>query len=202
MRRRAVLLALAGAALAPAVLSAEGSPAAPVEELNDALLRIMKLGHRAPFAERAAVLRPVVEKVFDLPEILQVSVGLSWPSIPGADKTKLLEVFARYTVASYVANFDSYNGQTFAIEPQTRTVGRDQVVATKLVPRSGSPTRIDYEVRPTAAGWKVVDVLVDGSISRVAVQRSDFRSLLAHGGAPKLIASLERKVTNLQSGLS
>ncbi len=200
MRRRALLLLLAGTAV-PAAWAAEG-PAAPVAELDDALLRIMRLGHGAAFAERAAALRPVVEKAFDLPEILQVSVGLSWPSIAPAEKAKLLDVFTRYTVASYVANFDSYNGQHFEIMPNTRSVGRDLVVGTKLVPRSGDATRIDYQMRRTGAGWQVVDVLVDGSISRVAVQRSDFRGLLAHGGPERLIASLERKVANLQSGLS
>ncbi len=186
----------AGAAAPPAT-----GPAAPVAELDDALLRIMRLGRGAAFAERAATLRPVVEKVFDLPEILRVSVGPSWPSIAAAEQAKLLDVFVRYTVASYVANFDSYDGQHFQIAPQTRAVGRDQVVATTLVPRAGDPTRIDYVMRQGEAGWKAVDVLVDGSISRVAVQRSDFRSLL-RGGPQKLIASLERKVANLQSGLS
>jgi phospholipid transport system substrate-binding protein len=43
----------------------------------------------------------------------------------------------------------------------------------------------------------VVDVLLDGTISRVAVQRSDFRGTLAHGGVPALIASLERKVRDM-----
>ena len=48
--------------------------------------------------------------------------------------------------------------------------------------------------------WKAVDVLADGSISRVAVQRSDFRSLLASGGAPALLGSLQRKVSDLSGG--
>ena len=42
-----------------------------------------------------------------------------------------------------------------------------------------------------------MDVLMDGSISRVAVQRSDFRSLLSSGGAPALVAGLQHKVANL-----
>lgn len=206
MRRRALLLALAGSLAAQGARAATGgaaaeSPAAPIAELDDALLRIMKIGHGAPFAERAAMLRPVVEKAFDLPHILQVSVGPSWTSIAPPEQAKLLDVFVRYTVASYVANFDSYNGQRFEIAPQTRAVGRDQVVATSLLPRAGEPARIDYVMRRGDAGWKAVDVLVDGSISRVAVQRSDFRGLL-RGGPQKLIASLERKVANLQSGLS
>jgi phospholipid transport system substrate-binding protein len=203
MRRRALLLApLALAALPLARAAAQGGPQGPVSELDNALLRIMQMGQNSPFAQRAGVLRPVIEQVFDLPQILQVSVGLPWNTLAEADKARLLDVFTRYTVASYVANFDSYNGQKFEIAPHARSVGHDQVVETKLVPRAGDPTRIDYEMRQTGAGWKVVDVLVDGSISRVAVQRSDFRGLLNSGGPRKLIASLERKVRNLQSGQS
>ena len=37
----------------------------------------------------------------------------------------------------------------------------------------------------------------DGTISRVAVQRSDFRSLLMSGGVPALTAELSRKTANL-----
>ena len=51
-----------------------------------------------------------------------------------------------------------------------------------------------------ADGWKAVDVLLDGSISRVAVQRSDFRALLAGGTADKLIRSLQEKVVQLSNG--
>ena len=220
MRRRGLLLACAAVAAARAPAArAQGArkdptalpqgaappatgPAAPIDQLDEALLRIMKLGHGEPFAARAAVLQPVVEQVFDLPQILQVSVGLSWPSIPDAQKAKLLDVFTRYTVASWVANFDSYGGQHFEILSGTRAVGRDQIVRTTLVSRSGERTRLDYQMRDGGTGWKVVDVLQDGSISRVAVQRSDFRALLMRGGPNKLIAELEHKVADLQSGLS
>jgi len=43
-------------------------------------------------------------------------------------------------------------------------------------------------------------VLLEGSISRVAVQRSDFRNALASGDADALIASLRRKVADLSGG--
>jgi phospholipid transport system substrate-binding protein len=54
-------------------------------------------------------------------------------------------------------------------------------------------------MRSTDAGWKAIDVLLDGSISRVAVQRSDFRSLLAGGDPGRLIASLRAKTASLQA---
>jgi phospholipid transport system substrate-binding protein len=61
-------------------------------------------------------------------------------------------------------------------------------------------TRLDYVMREVDGGWHVVDVLLDGSISRVAVTRSDFRALLAEGGAARLIASLRAKVADLKAG--
>ena len=56
---------------------------------------------------------------------------------------------------------------------------------------------LDYVMRKTDTGWKVVDVLADGSVSRVAVLRSDFSALFDKGGAPALEASLQQKTAEL-----
>jgi phospholipid transport system substrate-binding protein len=74
------------------------------------------------------------------------------------------------------------------------------LVQSRIVPASGEPTELDYVLQQTASGWKVVDVLAAGSISRVAVQRSDFRLLLTNGGGNALLASLQRKTTDLSGG--
>jgi phospholipid transport system substrate-binding protein len=55
-------------------------------------------------------------------------------------------------------------------------------------------------MRNVGGAWRVVDVLADGSISRVAVQRSDFRRLVERGGAKALIESLNQKTTDLSGG--
>ncbi len=198
IHRRWLLVGLLGAAIPAA--AAEADPRQPVAALDDALLAAMRIGQAGGFAARAAALAPVIKQVFDLPAILQASVGLRWGALPPAEQADLLDVFTRYTVASYAANFDGYDGQRFEILPQTRMVGADRVVATQLVPIKGDPTRLDYQVRETPDGWRIVDILLDGSISRVAVQRSDFRALLGRGSAAPLIQSLQRKVESLQSG--
>jgi phospholipid transport system substrate-binding protein len=112
----------------------------------------------------------------------------------------LFTVFRAFTVASYTANFDNNGGEKFEVLPQTRTSGADIIVETKLIASSGEPIRIDYVMRNGPGGWRIVDVLLDGSISRVAVQRSDFRSLLASGDPNPLIDSLRRKVADLSGG--
>lgn len=171
---------------------------APIQQLYNALLAVMRAGQDVPFTQRYQQLAPAVENTFDLPRILQVSVGPFWASLPDDQKAMLLAAFRRYTVASYVNSFDSYDGQRFEVSPQVRSLPNgEQLVDSHIVPRNGDTHVLDYVMRQGPQGWRAVDVLLDGTISRVAVQRSDFRSLLASGGAPALARSLQNKTANL-----
>ena len=201
--KRKLLGALSGGLLLPGLgrlaLAADADAAAPIAALNRGLLNAMRAGKATPFSQRFATLAPLVEGAFDIPGILQASVGPRWSALPSAQQSQLLDVFRRFTVASYVANFDNFNGEKLEVLPNSRSVGADQVVATQIVPSGGEPTRIDYVMRRTPQGWRAVDVLLNGSISRVAVQRSDFRSLVGEDGSG-LLASLRKKVSDLSGG--
>jgi phospholipid transport system substrate-binding protein len=184
--------------LASADPTGDAPPTVPVEQLDDALLVAMKAGGSVSFTERYRTLAPVIEQVFNLETLLVTSIGLAWATLPGSQKAVLAAVFRRYMVSSYVANFDNYNGQSFRVLPAVRAVGNgDVVVQSQLLRIDGPPIALDYVMRRGPDGWQAVDVLMDGSISRVAVQRSDFRELLQTGGGGALAASLERKVANL-----
>jgi phospholipid transport system substrate-binding protein len=206
-RRGLVTRAAAFVALSQGVAKAQGgggdSPVAPVAHLDDALLASMKGGARMSFDERYRMLAPVIDQVFNLDTVLANSIGLSWASLPAERKAELSAAFRRYTVSSYVANFNSYDGQSFQISPSVRTVGEKQVVVqTHLIRADDSPLDLSYVVSATQSGWQVVDVLMNGSISRVAVQRSDFRELLRNGGVPALVAGLQSKVASLSGGMA
>lgn len=181
--------------------SVDQTAVAPIEALDQALIGIMKAGRQTPFQQRADMLAPIIQRAFDLPVILKISVGPGWSALTAEQQASLLAAFRRYTIASYVDNFDSYDGQRFAISPTTRPLsdGRE-VVDTQIVPKTGAAHTLDYVMRKTDAGWKVVDVLADGSISRVALQRSDFSALFDRGGAPALEARLQEKTEALSRG--
>src|SRR5689334_14330551 len=174
---------------------------APVQRLSDALIAAMKAGQQAPFQQRYRMLQPVVAQVFDLSVVLQLSVGPKWASLSADEQALLATAFERYTVANYVANFDSYAGQVFRISPEIRVVANgDRIVQTTLVAASGTTHVLSYVMRQSGAGWRAIDVLADGNISRVAVHRSDFRTVLAAGGGAALLANLERKTADLARG--
>jgi phospholipid transport system substrate-binding protein len=195
----AIALGLSASAWSIAA-KAEDPVLVPAHQLIDGLLRIMKAGSATPFSKRFDMLAPVIDQTFDLAVILQASVGTStWQTLSANQRETLLREFRRYTVASYVSSFNGYNGQRFTINPETRIVGDEQVVRTKIVPVSGDGHDLDYVMRQDSSGWRIVDVLADGAVSRVAVQRSDFRQLIRQGGALALGQRLKIKADNLST---
>jgi phospholipid transport system substrate-binding protein len=205
LRRRAFITAavLLSTATTPGLTrAATDTPTATVQQLIDGLLQTMKAGPATPFRQRFSMLAPVIDKTFDLNAILQESVGSPWSALQPEQQSMLAEAFRNYTIASYVNNFDDFNGQRFDVSPNMRSVGTEKVVETKIIPKNGDTHELDYVMRDTPQGWRVVDVLADGSISRVAVQRSDFRRLINRGGAQALADSLRAKSADLSDGSS
>ncbi len=203
-RRMLLRLALCGAAvvlgLPRAAIASETT--APVEQLHAGLIDIMKAGKSASFRQRYDKIAPVIGGTFDLEAIVRQVVGLRWASLPPEQQAALTDAFRRYTVASYVANFDGYYGERFELLPTITPVGNDRVVQTRIVSPSGQAHALAYVMRQTAGGgWRIVDVLADGSVSRVAAQRSEVRSVLADGGGPGLVVSLRRKTAELSGGI-
>jgi phospholipid transport system substrate-binding protein len=202
-RRALAQLALFCLAAAPIPVRAEVNPAAtaPIQRLCDALIGVMRAGTAVPFAQRYDRLAPTIDAVFDVQTILEASVGPSWHELPVDQRSALDSAFRRYTIASYVGSFDSFSGQRFQISPDTRALpNNEQAVSTSIIPVSGDQHRLDYIMRKIDGAWRVVDVLAEGTISRVAVQRSDFRYLLRQGGGEALLTSLQRKSAALAGG--
>jgi phospholipid transport system substrate-binding protein len=189
-------------AASPAIAVAATPEAAPIEALDAALIATMKAGSaNASFQSRYDALDPVVKSTLNLPVILQNSTGFYWSTLPAAQQQQLASIFEQFTVASYVNGFSGYSGQTIQVLPAERDVGNSKVVESQIVPSDGSsPTRLDYVMTQGDGGWQATDVLLNGTISKVAVQSSDFSSLVTSGDASQLIAALKTKVATLSGG--
>ncbi len=83
---------------------------------------------------------------------------------------------------------------------ESRTRGDGVVVDTQIVSPGDAPVVVRYIMRPFEDGWKIVDVLLKGSISELATKRSEYASILARGGFDALISAIDRKVKALAAG--
>jgi len=196
LKRRTALTLIAAAIIvaSPAHAAAAEDASAPIRAFNTALLAIMRAGKATPFAQRFDALAPVADRAFNMEALLQGVIGPSWASQPDADKDALRREFRIFSIASWVANFDNFAGEEFSLAPAPRALPDGAlVVETRFGPPGGKPTTLSYVMRQGAGPWQAVDVLAEGTISRVAVLRSDFRRVLASGGAAALVKQLREK---------
>ena len=202
--RRALLrsvLCFTAAVLGPFPAAIASEITAPVEQLHAGLIDLMKAGNTVPFRQRYDKIAPVIGGTFDLGMIVRQVVGLRWASLPPDQQAAVEEAFRRYTIASYVANFGEYSGERFEVLPAVTAAGSDRVVQTRIMGAAGQVHVLAYVMRPSGGAWRIVDVLADGSISRVAAQRSEIRSVLSDGGGTGLLVSLRRKTAELSGGI-
>jgi len=191
MHRRA-LVALA-ISLAAGTARAE-SPAVVVEGFHNTLLEIMRNAPRLGVRGRYDRLAPVMAQVFDLVTMTRIAVGPPWTGFTAADQAGLTEAFTRWSIATYAARFDGFAGETFATQGVQATPNGDQLVRTTLNRTAGQePVVLSYLLR----NGRVVDVYLTGTISELASRRSEFAGLIREGGAPRLLAELQRRIATL-----
>ena len=106
------------------------------------------------------------------------------------DQQAVTTALSRYTIASYASNFNSYDGEKFVVEPASSERGTDRMVASKLVTK-GETIPFNYRMRQAGSNWKVIDIFLNGYVSQIAKQRSDFGATVQSGGAKALIAKLD-----------
>jgi phospholipid transport system substrate-binding protein len=135
-------------------------------------------------------LKSTVEQDFDLPGMTALSVGPTWSSISAADQKALTDAFARFTIANYARNFDSYSGQNFSIDPTVAERGSDKFVKSTM--KSGTDTvAFNYRLHQTGNSWKILDVYLAGNISTLAQKRADFATTLAGAGPVGLAKKID-----------
>jgi phospholipid transport system substrate-binding protein len=175
----------------------EADPRGVVERLHATLLEVMRGASELGYTGRYQRLEPVLRQSYDFPFMLRIAVGPTWEKLSKSDQARLLDLFTEMSVANYAANFSGYSGESFEITGE-RPGPRDAVVVeSKLMRPADKPVGLDYVLKQSEGGWRIIDVLLDAKFSELAKQRSEFAAVLKDGGVPDLVATLERKVKEL-----
>jgi phospholipid transport system substrate-binding protein len=183
-----LVLALTGAAAA-----AEPAPMGTVEELHARFIGVMKQADSLGFEGRAQLLSSAVDRAFDLDFMAIKSLGLGGRDLDPVDRERWVAAFSRFFVSNYARRFRSYSGQRFESLGEEPAPRGQVVVRSRLVRSDNDDVRLDYRLRPTPDGWKIIDVYARGTTSLLAVRRAEFTSVLERQGFKGLMASVEAK---------
>jgi phospholipid transport system substrate-binding protein len=166
---------------------------APIESFYAALSASMKAGGTLTLAARRAQLAPVVSKTFDLPLMAAKGLGRHWRTLPAPDQRRWIEAFSNLTVKTYAEQFDENTGLVFEVGVVQAAPGGTALVRTQLKRANDAPVAIDYRLRPGAGGWRVMDIFLNGTVSELALRRSEYTSVLERDGFEKLVTTLQTR---------
>jgi phospholipid transport system substrate-binding protein len=200
--RLAVLCAALALAAAPAGAQPAPTPAAKVvDSLHAELLAVMKNAAALGFQGRYQRLEPALRRSFDLSFMAEKAVGRHWRELSPDDQARMRDVFARFTLSTYANRFDGYTGERFETQSE-QPAPRDTVfVRTRLVrPSAKESIEINYRLHRTDDGWRIIDVLLRGTVSELALRRSEYSAVIQRDGFAALISTLERKIADLAAG--
>jgi phospholipid transport system substrate-binding protein len=183
--------------LAPAQAQEEG-PADVIEELNTALLEVMKGAEELGYEGRYAQLAPVLEASYDFPFMTRIACGTSWRDMTEAQQADLTALFTRMSIANYAARFNGYSGEQFQILGESEGPRDAVVVESQLLRPADKAVGLNYVMRDHD-GWRIVDVLLDAKYSELARQKSEFAAVLRRGGAADLASLLQDKIDTLEA---
>jgi phospholipid transport system substrate-binding protein len=172
-----------------------------VRSFYDTLLTTMKSGRALGQSGRYARVTPAVDRAFNIPLMTRLSIGSTWASLTPAQQQQLTEAFRHYVAATYADRFDSFSGEQLQVTGE-QPYNSDVIVQTKIVDSKGDPTTLNYRMGRNQGPWQISDVYLDGSISQLAVHRSEFNSVLRREGVDGLVMALNRKVDLLGKGVA
>jgi phospholipid transport system substrate-binding protein len=169
---------------------------ASVERLYDSLLEVMQRGEQLTYQDRYARLDPVIQQVYDLPFMSAKTLGRHWKGLTDQDRGRWISTFTRLTVSTYADRFDQYSGQRFEILNVEPASHETLMVRTQIVPVDEDPVELDYRLRGADGSWRVIDVFMNGTVSELALRRSEYSSVLKRDGFESLLSSMEEKIAS------
>ena len=214
------LVALSLLLISPRAQAADDATAT-IDTLHETLIEIMKEAEQLGFQGRSARVTSTVEVTFDLDFMAAKSLGAQLKKLETTDRKRWVDTFKRFVVSNLARQFDSYSGQRFETVGVLPAPRDTVIVQTVLVRKSDEDVKLHYRLREVpdasapgavngsnpapdqnaAAGspdgssvvWKIIDIYSNGTVSELALRRSEFSSLLKREGFEVLVETVNNK---------
>ena len=123
----------------------------------------------------------LLQNNFDMETIGKFVLGRYWKTATPEQRETYQQLFRKRIVQIYSNRFEEYTGQKFDVRGARADGSTDAIVSSFIVANDGPEVQVDWRVRNSGGGYKIVDVMVEG-VSMSVTQRSDFASVIQQGG--------------------
>jgi phospholipid transport system substrate-binding protein len=186
-RRALVVMISAGLAVGDAAIvrhaaadAADQSPDGLIRRLGGDAIRVLA-DSSATEQQREADFHRLLLTAFDLDTISRLVLGRFWREASDAQKTEFRNLFESYVAKTYAQRLGHYDGETFKVGAAHAGDDGDAVVQSEIDRPNGPPIRVDWRTHKEDAGYRVVDVVIDG-VSMMQTQREEFATVIQNNG--------------------
>lgn len=174
----------------------KASPVETVEAYHSQLLATVSSPASTSDQARFDSLSPTMDAAFDFESMIKTAAGSYWREATPEAQAALLTAFRRVSIATYADQFADLKSGKFKtngmregprglkLVDTTLTTGTDNVVLT-------------YVIRQKGDRWLIIDVLLNGGISELALRASEYASTLKKGGMAALTQVLNDQSKSL-----
>lgn len=163
-----------------------------IASLGDRALKVLVVDSQSD-EQRIEAFRGLLNEGFDLPLIGRYALGRYWRQATAGQKDEYGKLFEDFIVRTYAARLGQYSGETLKVDGSRADDG-DTIVSSEIVRPDKPGIRVDWRVRNSSEGPKIVDVVVEG-VSMLLTQRDEFASVIqrAGGNVEGLLVRLREK---------
>jgi phospholipid transport system substrate-binding protein len=138
---------------------------------------------------RAAALKPILLKYFDMPGLARHVLGAYWKKIPADQQEAFVAQFTNYIASVYGQRFKAYKGQKLEVK-RVRDQGATATVFTAVADGEDAGARVDWEISNPGSDPRIADIRVEG-LSLADTHRQEFTSVLSqHNGDIKALMGI------------
>lgn len=187
-------------ALALAARAEPGDAVAVIDRFHATLLGVMKDAKALGVEGRLERLTPAMDQTWDFATMSQRSLGPGWGKLDAAQRERFAKVFRGMILRTYATRFDGYASERFETSGSESSIAGTRIVRSVLH-AANEDVHLDYRMRQTSDGWRVIDVYLGGTVSELAMKRAEYTSVLERDGFDALVSALERKIADASGGV-
>lgn len=191
---------LAALLVAPASALDEKGSVEVVAALNQGLEEVLRQAAELDYRGRYERLDPILAAAFDFDFMARQALGRQWDDLGAEDQRRWVAAFRDLTNATYAGRFNRFSGQRFETLEESAAAHETVIVRSRVIDPAGEDVDLTYRLRQDGEQWKVIDVYLKGTVSEVALRRSEYASVLRREGFEALLAAVHRRVAALSAG--
>jgi phospholipid transport system substrate-binding protein len=131
--------------------------------------------------DRRVAVRRLLTASFDLQAIGRFVLGKYWRRANLQERAEFRLLFEGYVAATIARRLDDFGDETLDLGQARLERPGLAVVPSRVLRAEGAPVVVDWRLRHGKAGWRIVDVVIEG-VSLALAQRAEFTSIVRNNG--------------------